>query len=95
MSTQTVHRRPRVVRQQKSMIITKKWKSGCTRQKREENGLKAEFCGQMNLLSNYRGPGERFSEKCTVATVENSGGKIMVWGTMARSGIGNLTVVKG
>ena len=42
-----------------------------------------------------RRPGERFSEECIVPTVKNGGGKIMVWGTMARSGVGSLTVIEG
>lgn len=40
-------------------------------------------------------PGERFSEECIVLTVKHGGGKVMVWGTMAQSGVGSLTVVEG
>ena len=42
-----------------------------------------------------RRQGERFLEECIVPTVKHGGGKIMVWGTMARSGVGSLTVVDG
>ena len=28
-------------------------------------------------------------------TIKHGGGKVMVWGTMARSGVGSLTVVDG
>ena len=61
-------------------------------------------CGQMSLLSNYGGRREgsgyedgqvRFSDECIVPTVKHGGGKVMVWGTMARSGVGSLTVVEG
>ena len=42
-----------------------------------------------------RRQGEKFSEECIVPTIEQGGGKVMVWGTMVRSGIGSLTVVNG
>ena len=38
---------------------------------------------------------ERVLEECTVSTIKYGGGKVMVWGTMARSGVGSLTVVGG
>ena len=41
-----------------------------------------------------RQQGERFEEKCIVPTVKHGGGKVMVWSTMARSGMGSLTVVE-
>ena len=42
-----------------------------------------------------RRQGERFLEECIVPTIKHGGGKVMVWGTMARSGVGSLTVVDG
>lgn len=42
-----------------------------------------------------RRKGERFLAECVVPTVKHGGGKVMVWGTMARSGIGSLTIVDG
>ena len=43
----------------------------------------------------WRQQGERFAEKCIVPAVKHVSGKVMVWGTMARSGVGSLTVVDG
>lgn len=42
-----------------------------------------------------RRKGERFLDECIVPTIKHGGGKVMVWGTMARSGVGSLTVVDG
>ena len=40
-----------------------------------------------------RRQGERFLEECIVPTIKHGGGKVMVWGTMGRSGVGSLAVV--
>lgn len=42
-----------------------------------------------------RKQGERFLEECIVPAIKHGGGKVMVWGTMARSGVGSLTIVDG
>ena len=42
-----------------------------------------------------RRPKERFLDECVVPTVKHGGGKVMVWATMAQSGVGSLTVVEG
>ena len=42
-----------------------------------------------------RRPHEHYLDECIVSTVKHGGGKVMVWGTMAQSGVGSLTVVEG
>ena len=42
-----------------------------------------------------RRQGERFLEECMVPTIKHGGGRVMVWGTMAGSGVGSLAVVDG
>ena len=39
--------------------------------------------------------GERFHPDCIVSTVKHGGGKIHVWGCMARDGVGSLLIVDG
>ena len=43
----------------------------------------------------WRWQGQRFAEKCIVPTVKHGGGKMMVWSTMAQSGLESLAVVEG
>ena len=43
----------------------------------------------------WRRPGEEYALKCTVPTVKFGGGSIMVWGSMAASGVGNLVFIDG
>ena len=40
-----------------------------------------------------RRPGKRFLPDCVVPTVKFGGGKIMIWGTMAASGVGSIKVI--
>ena len=42
-----------------------------------------------------RRQGERFLEECMAPTIKHGGRRVMVWGTMTRSGVGGLTVVDG
>ena len=43
----------------------------------------------------WRKPGEEHKMECTVPTVKHGGGSIMVWGSMAASGVGNLVFIDG
>jgi hypothetical protein len=43
----------------------------------------------------WRKPHEEYSMECTVPTVKHGGGSIMVWGSIAGSGVGNLVFIDG
>ena len=43
----------------------------------------------------WRKPGEEHKMECTSPTVKHGGGSIMVWGSMAASGVGNLVFIDG
>ena len=43
----------------------------------------------------WRKPHEEYKLKCTLPTVKHGGGSIMVWGSMAASGVGNLVFIDG
>lgn len=40
-------------------------------------------------------PGERMNQGCVVPTVKHGGGSVLVWGSFARSGVGDLIRIEG
>ena len=54
-----------------------------------------ELFGSSQQLYVHRKPGEKFLRQCLAPTVKFGGGKVMVWGSMAQSGVGSLRIMEG